>query len=847
MNPEPEAAPRLTLVVHIGDGKTGSSAIQRLLRTEAGILAGGGFSYLGLMLEFAPLKKYEWQRDTRIEAFHALKSDRAAMELAEVLEASAADARRRGLRGLVLSNETLLGRSAAAIEALLKVSAAGIDVRPVVYVRRHDAWARSGYAQWGLRHKTYSGPVKDFAQWCESRRLALYPKLEPWLDAFGDAVSVRNFDATPDVARDFLGVLGIDAEPAAQVRANETPAIEELALRALFNHQLPTATPPVRFNKLLGAGDVDFRLSLGDWLRTRMPSQEQLAELVSRYADDREAVNAALKARGQPPLSTDPLQHAEVELDQEALIGAVFQLLVRQAQRVEVLEDKLAKLNGLVDKLTGPTIAAVAPAPSPGARPPDWEVPAPPGVAGVLTPALGYFGALPTDRLVIDAGGAISALRLSVSEPVRTFLNLGRLEFLRGGEAVSVPKGSWSARQSSVAGTDEAHGPANLLEGKGIHSQGETDPWWAAEFAPPVEVEQIRLTNRSDGWGSRSRTLRVDATFSDGTKRCIFWGQSDVALQRCLDAAASAAGISLPDPLPTSSEALAGLRQQLLGGIATRLRMKQIALADVAWPHVVQLLDVWGYGDEPSRDEWAVIAAFLLAQQQGKAGTSIKGFSLLLNTHSRLERLQQELNDLGHAMGRGGFMLTRHGVKQEGLLRREPARFLGHMMDVIEVLMRMGRDPTLAYGTLLGAIRDGDFIAHDDDVDLLYRSDCTSRSAVEAELRVIKEALRAEGYRVVDLLPNSLNMHVISLKNGAVMDIFPCWMEDGLLQMHMEDMKIRGIDRAIVYPTASVEFLGHRVPTPANPEAYLEERYGPGWRKPDQFFEWPWSLKSGNE
>jgi hypothetical protein len=59
----------------------------------------------------------------------------------------------------------------------------------------------------------------------------------------------------------------------------------------------------------------------------------------------------------------------------------------------------------------------------------------------------------------------------------------------------------------------------------------------------------------------------------------------------------------------------------------------------------------------------------------------------------------------------------------------------------------------------------------------------------------------------------------------------------------MESMKVRGIDPAIVYPASQVQLCGRMMPAPADPEAYLEERYGAGWRISDQFFEWPWPLK----
>ena len=102
---------------------------------------------------------------------------------------------------------------------------------------------------------------------------------------------------------------------------------------------------------------------------------------------------------------------------------------------------------------------------------------------------------------------------------------------------------------------------------------------------------------------------------------------------------------------------------------------------------------------------------------------------------------------------------------------------------------------------------------------------------------------RRRGFRVVNLLPNSLNMHVIDSRNGAVMDVFPCWEEQERLCMHMESMKIRGIDPAIVYPSGTLSLLGRTLPAPADPEAFLQERYGDGWRVSDQFFEWPWPLK----
>jgi hypothetical protein len=820
----------MKFVVHIGDGKTGTSAIQKTLNTQRARLESHGVLYLGLMFEFVP-GKHDWQRPSRIEAFHSLPAERAVAELTDMLQLSIALAHERGLHTVVLSNETLLGRSAVAIAALSKLAESGAVVMPVAYVRRHDAWARSAYLQWGLRHKTYDGQIRDFRAWSSPRNFNIYRKLEPWLNAFRESVVVRNFDAITDAAADFLQVLGIDDPDITPARANETPAAEELALRALFNHGVEGRVAPARFNQLFDAQSVDFRLSIGKWLKSKLPSKAELERIVEQCADDRARIDAILLTGSQPPLSTDPMSDKPVVLDNDVMLGTLFQMIAGQAKRIEQLEQQLDALSAHYDAGSQAGMTQLL----------SWDVPVDRQVADAIAPSLGYFGAGKLDHLEIPVKGAIRELTLSVSDDKTTFLNLRKLELFKNGKALQPSSGQISLEQSSVSDGGEANGPSSLIAGTGIHSAGERSPWWKARFDPPLEVDELRVWNRSDCWGCRSRSLEVRMMDAAGASRCLYSGLGRANLQHVLAAASAASGIS--PPMPDTAAAAASIRQQLIALIAARLRSDQLKLVDIDWRNIVPMLDVWHSAD-PTPDEWTLMAAFLLAQQQARSGTSIKAFSLLLDSQARLERLQHELNQLGGSLGFGGFMLTRHGVKPEGVLRRHPERFLQHMVSVLAALENMGREPVLAYGTLLGAVRDGHFISHDDDIDLLYRARAASRAEVEKEVMEVKQALKAEGFRVVDLLPNSLNMHVIDAKNGAVMDVFPTWEEGNLLQMHMEAMKVRGIPPTIVYPRGRIAFLGEDLPVPAQPDVYLEERYGPGWRVSDQFFEWPWKLKS---
>lgn len=814
-------------IFHVGDGKTGTSAIQRTLREHPSELASAGVAYLGLMLERAPVRIHDWQAAARIEEFHALGEARGAAEMADVLRACVAPLREQGVRRAVLSNESLFGRSAASIAALQRLREDGHAVSVVAYVRRHDGWARSAYVQWGLKHKTYEGPIRDFGDWAAKRKFALAPKVARWHSAFGSDFHLRNFDATADAAADLLQWLGLAPDRFGRERRNEAPSPEELALRALFNHRQEGRTQVMRFSRLFDSENVDFRQPLASWFVSLGPTGAQLRAIAEAHAGDRELVNAVLAENGQPPMDTSELPHADLVLDQDRLASALFQLVSRQALRLEQLEARVASLEKPVAAVTG------------GATMEDG--PGDPAIAAALVPALGYFGPLASDCLEVPVGAEVRAIRLALDEAKPTFLNLRSLELLRRGKAIGIPEDT-VASQSSVADNQPRNGPDSLLAGTGIHSAAERAPWWQARFAAPVAIDALRVFNRGDGWGSRSRTLRVEVEDGGGHWRCVYDGQAPSLLARSVVHAWFLAGKPGTVAWPATVGAAAALRGELFAGIAARLRDRRLGLRDIDWRALVPMLGAWDE-QEPGAAEWTLIAGFLLAQQQGKGGTSIKAFSLLLDTQARLQKLQAEINALAKVLDLGGFMLTRHGVKAEGMLRREPTRFLDHTCAVVEALSDLGREPVLAYGTLLGAVREGDFIAHDDDIDLLYRARGDSRAQVEADLAVLQQSLRARGFRVVSLLPNSLNMHVIDARNGAVMDIFPCWEEEGRLRMHMESMKIRGIDPGIVYPAGTVLLRERSLPAPADPEAFLQERYGDGWRVSDQFFEWPWPLK----
>ena len=154
---------------------------------------------------------------------------------------------------------------------------------------------------------------------------------------------------------------------------------------------------------------------------------------------------------------------------------------------------------------------------------------------------------------------------------------------------------------------------------------------------------------------------------------------------------------------------------------------------------------------------------------------------------------------------------------------------------VLGVLEEAGYDAFIVGGTLLGAIRDGSIMPHDDDADLAYLSRSEHPADLVIENHRIRRLLEGRGYRV--LRHSWAHLQVLSGTVGGVeyyVDIFTAFYKDGYFH---EPIHVRapGLDEAIL-PLGSIALHGHQFPIPRDPEAWLAACYGPRWRVPDPTF-----------
>lgn len=127
----------------------------------------------------------------------------------------------------------------------------------------------------------------------------------------------------------------------------------------------------------------------------------------------------------------------------------------------------------------------------------------------------------------------------------------------------------------------------------------------------------------------------------------------------------------------------------------------------------------------------------------------------------------------------------------------------------------------LSFGTLLGAVREHDFITHDEDIDLIMmKSDMSKFLATLFELR-------ENGFEIARY--ESRGFLSIIRKNEYIdFYFFGEYPNDPTLFYCCRDM----YPKRLLEDTAPIEFQGAMFQAPRDYEKYLEFNYGENWRTP---------------
>lgn len=196
------------------------------------------------------------------------------------------------------------------------------------------------------------------------------------------------------------------------------------------------------------------------------------------------------------------------------------------------------------------------------------------------------------------------------------------------------------------------------------------------------------------------------------------------------------------------------------------------------------------------------------------------------------------------------------GIDKSGRLAQtfdtRSAEHVEPLLDAVEqvlaVLEQLGIDAFLAYGTLLGAVREGRLIGHDSDADLGYVSRHRDPVDVVRESFALQRHLTELGY-TVHRYSGAAFLIDVTESDGSVrgLDLFGGYMDGETLFLMGEVGAPFRPDW--IRPLGRADLEGRSLPVPAHPERLLEAMYGPSWRVPDpayQFSTPPWVQRALN-
>ena len=189
--------------------------------------------------------------------------------------------------------------------------------------------------------------------------------------------------------------------------------------------------------------------------------------------------------------------------------------------------------------------------------------------------------------------------------------------------------------------------------------------------------------------------------------------------------------------------------------------------------------------------------------------------------------------ETGHVFSRNGRLQLSKSIDEEW--QREVLGFYDGLRKVIKDAL--GHDLFVMYGSLLGAVREGGFIGHDDDFDAAVIVDATTGPEAIEALKKLAFMLIDAGY---DVEGRRSAVHVHHRDDPAIrIDIFHLYFDaQGVLAFAFGVAGTSDVLKEQWQGVVETRFGPGSVLVPVNGEAMVETIYGAGWRIPTPGFNW---------